>query len=449
MSYEPYKSPSELPVESATNVRWIVLVLASLTSWMLYLHRYTWNIIRPELATEYELSNTALETIFTMFYLSYAGFQIPSGIACDFFGAQIFLFAIILLWSLSLPLLGVSGNVYALGGARLLFGAAQAGAYPSLGQVTRTWFPRSVRTTVQGLVASFFGRGGGAMASIIMATLLMGYCGLSWRVALMVMAAGGLVFAVVLLILYRNRPEIDPRVNQQELELIREGEPPDQGTGGVLPFRQALKVRSFQILVFQQFMNAGADIVYTSVMGSYFLSKGISVAQMGLLVSLPLWGGAIGGVVGGYLNDWLIRRTDSRRWGRAIVGVSGKLIAAAVLLVAIAQRNAVAAGFALFVVKFFSDWTQPTVWGACTDMGGRFSATVFSINNTSGNVGALLTPLLIGPLLDFCTTVTTVNGADVRVTNYAPMFYLVAVMYVISALCWLAIDCSKSVAGKQ
>ena len=33
----------------------------------------------------------------------------------------------------------------------------------------------------------------------------------------------------------------------------------------------------------------------------------------------------------------------------------------------------------IFTLFNLSDWTQPTVWGACTDMGGRYSATTFSI----------------------------------------------------------------------
>ena len=432
-----------------TGVRWLVLVLACFTSGMLYLHRYTWNIIRPELEKEYGLNNTELDGIFTAFNFGYSVFQIPSGIACDLFGAHLFLGTIIIGWSLLVPLIGVSGNIYVLGGIRVLFGSAQAGGYPSLGQVTQRWFPRSIRTSDQGLVVSFFGRGGGAMASIIMATLLMGLCGLSWRVALVVMAAAGVVFALAFLLLYRNRPEEDRRVNERELEIIRGGVVPAAEGRRVLPFRAAMRNPNLRMLVFQQFLNAGADIVYTFILGSYFLSKGVGVAALGLLISLPLWGGAAGGMFGGWLNDWLIHRTGSRRWGRTMVGVSGKLIAAGALLIAVAQENPVAAGAGLFIVKFFSDWTQPTVWGTCSDLGRRFAATVFSINNTSGNVGALVTPLVVGPLLDLCTTVEMVGGAAVRVTDYTPMWLLVAAMYVACGLCWLRIDCSQPLEGVE
>ena len=54
---------------------------------VLYLHRYAWLVIRPELAKEYGYTNTELEQIFAFFQVSYTLGQIPAGIFCDFFGA--------------------------------------------------------------------------------------------------------------------------------------------------------------------------------------------------------------------------------------------------------------------------------------------------------------------------------------------------------------------------
>ena len=47
--------------QQPTRVRWLIFVLACGTSWFLYLHRYTWNFIRPELEKEFGLTNTQLE----------------------------------------------------------------------------------------------------------------------------------------------------------------------------------------------------------------------------------------------------------------------------------------------------------------------------------------------------------------------------------------------------
>ena len=284
---------------------------------MLYLHRYTWNFIRPQLQDEYGLSNTQLEGVYTIFNLSYAVGQVPSGILCDFFGLHIFLFLIILLWSIILPMFGMAGGLRGLGSCQLMFGACQAGCYPSLTKVTRNWFPRSTRTIVQGLVASFFGRSGGAMSSIIMGTVLMGWLGLSWRSALGVLSVAGIAYAGIFFALFRNSPEEDPRVNQAERDLIRKGEEDRESKNAprVLPFRRVLRSRTMLFFVFQQFMSAGADFIYVALMGTYFIkAHQSSTAAAGLLASLPLWGGALGGVAGGFLNDALIYWTGSRRW---------------------------------------------------------------------------------------------------------------------------------------
>lgn len=449
-SENPYESPDDGFGEVSlgqrpTNVRWLMFAMASGTSWFLYLHRYTWNFIRPELQREYEFSNAQVDGIYTMFSISYGLGQIPGGVICDYFGPHTFLALIIVLWSLILPLFGLTGNMYGLGGMRFAFGAAQAGCYPSLAKVTRVWFPLKTRTIVQGLVASFFGRSGGAMSSIIMATVLMGMFGLSWRLALLVMGLAGLLFAAVFFLLYRNEPKEHPQVNDAERALIQEGEETNDKGPRVLPFGRVVRNPSMLVFIFQQAMNAGADGIYVYVMGSYFQeARNFSVAQAGLLVSLPLWGGALGGIAGGFINDGLIQLFGSRRWARTTVGFVGKFVACLLMFVAIAQVSGVAAAWCLFLVKFFSDWTQPTVWGTCTDMGGRYSATTFSIINTAGSVGGIATPMVLGIVLDIYSRTEIVDGVEKLVTNYTPMFVIVAGMYLCSAFCWFFINCNNS-----
>jgi fucose permease len=279
-----------------------------------------------------------------------------------------------------------------------------------------------------------------------MATLLMGWCGLSWQQSLMVMAVPGVLFAVLFLVMFRNSPDEDPHANEAERQLIRGDVPVGAESRGVIPFGEAMKNRSLQIMVVQQFMNAGADVVYTLVMGSYFVSLGVAdMKQLGWLVSLPLIGGALGGITGGFLNDWSMVRLGNRRWARSGVGFAGKSLAAVSLFFAVQLPTAAAVAYGLFLVKFFTDWTQPTVWGTCTDIGGRYSATVFSINNMSGNVGALVTPLVIGPLLDYFSERRVIEGVTETVTNFTPMFVLVGALYIGAGLCWLFVDCTNEI----
>jgi nitrate/nitrite transporter NarK len=198
------------------------------------------------------------------------------------------------------------------------------------------------------------------------------------------------------------------------------------------------------MLSLQQALAAGADVIYVSLMGSFFLDRyGTSLGSAGLLASLPLLGGALGGVVGGSLND-VARRRLGHRWGRPVVGISGPLLAAVLMLVVTRQPTALAAGLGLFAVKFFVDWNQPSVWGAASDLGGRFTGTVFAVVNTAGTVTSILCPPLFGLILDAnSTTSTAADGALVRQINYAPLFATIAAIYLAAALSWLAIDCRQ------
>ena len=401
-------------------------------------------MVRPEIKKEYGLSDWDVGLLDTFFNATYAIGQIPGGIICDFFGPHLFLGIIIALWSLTMPALGMTGHMAGLGTSRLAFGAAQAGCYPSLAKMTRLWFPLKQRTVLQGLIASFFGRGGGAMSTMVFGFMLG--MGLSWRWSLTVLSFLGVAFAIVFYLVCRNRPEDDPAVNEAELQLIREGEPEATNAPRVLPFSRAIRNPSLAIFVVQQYMNAGADFVYSTLMGSYFVeARGVEDKMvLGLLASLPLWGGALGGIAGGFLNDWLIRRTGNRRFSRSSVGCSGKVLACICLYFSVTHSDPMVGAWLLFATKFFSDWTQPTVWGTSTDMGGRYSATVFSIINSSGSVGGVITPLIGGYMLDRFAKEEVVNGQTVTVANYQPVFLMVGLMYLASALCWVFINCTNS-----
>ena len=96
--------------------------------------------------------------------------------------------------------------------------------YPNLGKITKSWFPLRIRTTMQGLVASFAGRAGGALAPFIIGTVLMAWVGLTWQGSLYILASVGLLYAVVFWMLFRNSPGEHPRANAAEITLIEEGE---------------------------------------------------------------------------------------------------------------------------------------------------------------------------------------------------------------------------------
>jgi ACS family glucarate transporter-like MFS transporter len=430
--------------ERPTNVRWLIFALACGASFFLYLHRYTWNIVGPALQQEFGFDNTTSGIVFSFFYWTYASGQIPSGVAIDWFGPHLFLVLSILLWSATLPLFGMTSRLPVVGMYRALFGAAQAGCYPGLNKATRLWFPARYRTTLQGLITAS-GRAGGAMSSILMLTLLMGYWGLSWQMALWALGLAGIAFGVAFALFFRTSPAEHPLANEAEAVLIQGAEPPASGEKSVLPWRDAFRNPSMRVFVCQQFLDAGSDVVFVSLIGKYFLEHhALDIKNVGWLVSLPLWGGMLGGISGGWLNDLLIALSGNRRWSRSGIGASGKFLGALLLVLLALQASPGLAGLCLFAAKFFSDWSQPTTWGSCTDLGGRCSATVFSIINTAGTLGGVVMPIVFGKVLDLFTRAATIGGETVTTTDWAPLFYVLAAMYAGSGVCWLLLDCTRT-----
>ena len=77
--------------EKPTNVRWLMFVLACGTSFILYLHRYTWGFVKVEVREETGWAEWQLGFLDSIFNASYGFAQIPSGILCDWFGPHVLL----------------------------------------------------------------------------------------------------------------------------------------------------------------------------------------------------------------------------------------------------------------------------------------------------------------------------------------------------------------------
>jgi MFS family permease len=436
-----------------TSVRWIIFTLACAASWMLYLHRYSWGIIKPAFRREYpELTDVEIGWLDSAFLATYAFGQVPGGIAGDLFGPRIVLSVLMLIGSLATVGVAWTTGFWRLFSARAAFGLAQAGVYPVLSKITRTWFPLSSRTTVQGMVTAM-GRIGAASAPVIIATWLLGVVGLSWQNVLLALMIPGIVLSIGFWFAIRNHPREHPWMNEAEQDLLdpssigatlpddgafRAGEPPTTAanpTQRPILHLTAASMFSLGMMLVYAFASTFQDQFYVNWLPSFLVDpeavggKNIGMATMGLFVPFPLIGGAIGGVLGGFLNDYLIRRTGNHRWSRTGVAFTGKIIGAVMVLVAMQMEDGRMVMAMLVAARVFSDWSLPTQWAAVTDMGGRAAATVFGIVNTVGALGGFAA----GPIFGYLK----------QEYGYDGIFYGVAAMCILAAVTWLGIDCTK------
>ena len=79
-----------------------------------------------------------------------------------------------------------------------------------------------------------------------------------------------------------------------------------------------------------------------------------------------------------------------------------------------------------------SNFLLGAAWGTCVDIGGRRSGAVSAAMNTSGQVGAILSPILVATVVR-------------NFSNWSAPLYLTGVLFLLGALCWLWVDPTKPV----
>jgi sugar phosphate permease len=434
------------PNARPTNIRWLVFALSCGMSFLLYVHRYTWGIIKAEVESEFHWDKSTLGWLDSAFMFSYSGGQIPGGMLGDWFGPRVVLSAMLLLWSLSMGAMALARGFTSMTTARVLFGLAQAGCYPNLNKITKVWFPLSERTTVQGWVASFFGRMGGAVSFILLGTVMLGTWHFSWRTAVGWLTGLGCLFTVAFYLLFRNTPRSHPWANPAEAELITSGDATaTDATRSLIDWRLVLRSPIVWALLFQQFTCAFVDNFFSNWLPLYLKeAKGIQTVSGGWMSALPLVGGALGGLMaGGLLQGWLIKTTGNRRWSRSGIGLVGNLLAGVCLFSSLAFDSAIHIVWMFFALKFFADWAQPACWGAVTDMGGRNAASLFALVNTSGSLAGFVSGPVMGNTIDFFGK-SAGSGTPHNPAGWTALLILIGVVYVASALSWLFIDCTRT-----
>ena len=419
-----------------THVRYQIIGTTTLAAVLLYLDR----ICIAEIAkldafkTELQLSDRQTGAILSAFFFSYALAQVPSGWLSDRFGARRMLPAYIILWSLCTALTGLATGFAMLIVARLVFGLAQAGCYPTAGSLIKRWTPLPARGTASSIV-SFGGRVGGAIAPVLTAWLLKDY--LAWRWVLVLYGSLGCLAAMLFWKIIRETPGEHPTCNDAERKLIAAGNFDSQSSAPP-PFPPLLRLvgsgTMWMMCALQYGINIGWVFLVTWLPTYLKEVKQVDPKVGGLMSTVVLVAGIVGMLSGGRLTDWATQRLGVR-WGRSLPMVVCYVIAVTAYLACLRLESAWAFIAAASLVAFVTDMSIPAIWAYMQDVGGRNTAAVFGWGNMWGNLGAATTPLLVPIVLEKWD----LNG------DWHEAFLLFSCGYLIAALAALGINANRKV----
>ncbi|MBL8812788.1 MAG: MFS transporter [Planctomycetaceae bacterium] len=410
-------------------MRYLILILLCVMACIAYIQRAAVSVPAETIAKDLSLADLALNMgmIQSIWYLGYAIFQMPAGWLADQYGSRRVVVALCVLWSLLTLATGFSFSFHSLAILWFLMGAAQAGAFPCAAKAIGQQFDDSSRAFASGMLAAGMAVGGAA-APVLAGKGLVWLDQLTsgtslqtvaeWRLLLMVFAIPGIVWSLSFLTLVPQSC-LPPSLSSAQ----------KSGLG----MQQILSNPNTWLLCLQQFFRA-AGMVFFLTWFPVFLQKtrGVSEEVSGTLTGYAGIGGVFGSLLGGITSDFILKATNNRwaaRQGLAILGMS---ICSVLILASSAISDVRLAVAIIGCGAFAATFGGVSGYTVAIEFGGKRTATVFSLMNMFGNIGAMLFPLVAGLL--------------VRVTGqWSLMLYLFAGIMAVDAVCWALLNPKKPV----
>jgi len=433
--------PTQQP--PGTRVRYRVLWMAFLLAIITFLDRVCISIAAPFMMDDLGLTVVQMSLVFSAFTLAYSLFEVPSGWLGDVIGPRRVLTRIVLWWSAFTMLTGLAQGYRSLLAIRFLFGAGEAGAFPNAVRSFSQWFPARERGMANGVL--FFGsRLGGALTAPLALSLVRWW---GWRASFVAFGCVGVVWAAAWYRSYRDQPADHPDVDEAELAWIRQDLTPsvdasaDRSRGEAhgshnrtaTPWAALLSSRNLYAICTMYFALGYGLYFYFTWLPTYLTRElGFSLLTGGFFSALPFLLAGAANLAGGWCTDRLAHTHGLHR-ARCTLGSASFATCAALLLLSSVLTAPVAKALLLAFALAAADFALSACWSVCLDVGAAHAGVVTGFMNTTGNLGGLVGPLVVGLMVD-------------RWHSWTYPFYVTAAVYVMGALAWLAIDPYRKIA---
>jgi MFS family permease len=425
-----------LPVsttEKTSTARYRVVALATALAMVTYLDRTAIGTLAPGIRRDLGLSAVEMGWIFTAFQLAYGLFEIPTGRWADRVGTRSVLARIVIWWSAMTMATAAAGSYVTMLVVRFLFGAGEAGAWPSVARTFSRWIPQAERGRVQGIF--FCGAhlvAGITPAFIVGGGLLGPWPGLltvmSWRGVFVTFGLVGVVWVAIWLYWFRNDPSEHPSVSASELALIVGNRKRIAEHGGGWTYWRTL-IRSRNMIALSVMYIPNCMIFYFCItwLPSYLLERhGFNISGMALFAGLPLLVSMPGDLLGGWLTDHLCIRYGPRV-GRCGLGAIAYLVVGFCLIAAASAPSPVLAALLIAAATGVTMFTLGAAWGTVMEIGGSHVGVVGGTMNSVGNMVAMLNPLIVAYSVAWFA-------------NWDLPLYVMGGLFLVGAGCWALVD---------
>src|SRR5215831_15544800 len=354
-------------------MRYHVLTFLCAAAIIAYVQRLGFNVAERTVRGDLGLNREQIGRVMAAWSLGYALLQLPSGWLGDRFGSRRVLTTLALAWSVLTGLVGLAWDFYSLLGLWFCMGLAQAGIFPCSAKSIGQWFGESSRASAAGLLGSSMALGS-AIAPALTGLLVSHY---SWPLVFLAYAVLGILWSAVYFVAVPDAPaSANGLLN-----------PPPAWTRQ--DWVKLVTSVPMILLCGQQFFRAcGMAFFYTWFATFLQETRGVNLAEAGFMTGAVGLGAMAGGILGGLASDWLLRRTGNRRLSRQGLAVAGLSLCSVLVLISTSITSREAATGVLTLGAFAAAFGGVSSYTVAIEFGGKRVATIFSVMNTCGNIGA-------------------------------------------------------------
>ena len=407
---------------ASSRVRYQVVAATVAMAGVTYLDRVCISILAPSIMRDLQLSQLQMGYAFSAFTLAYALFEIPTAWWADRIGCRRVLARIVVWWSGFTMLTAAAFSYSSLLAVRFLFGVGEAGAWPCAARVFSRWIPQRERGKVQGIFFAGAHLSGGLTPAFVLWISML----LPWRLVFVVLGFLGLAWAALWYRWFRDEPREHAAVTPAECAFIEDERTLPETHGSLGIWATTLTTPSLLPLCLQYFANTYGFYFFITWLPTYLSqARGLRTAELAIFSGLPLVLSAVADVTGGMTCDALSRRFGLRA-GYCGVSAGAYLLAAALMFAGNRAADARLAGALIAAAGALSMFTLAASWATAIGLGGKHAAVMSAVMNSSGQVGGILSPIVLAFLVS-------------RFGDWNLPLEVLAGLYAMAFLCWLLI----------
>ncbi len=374
------------PAETANAERIRERMLLGLLFWATasnYLDRQALSVAAPLLRVQLGLSSTGYSRIVFAFLLGYTLSQTPVGKVIDRLGTRRGLLLCVAIWSIVTTLHGLVVGLISLGVLRFFLGVAEAGNWPGGVKAVSENLPPDRRAFGVGVFNS--GSAAGALLAPPLVAALTGRWG--WRSMFVVVGVTGVVWTVLWARHYPGRPTLAADSPAKE----RPARPSTRGF---------LREKAVWGLMVGRFFADPTWWFYAFWLPDYLAQRhGFDLTKIGQTAWIPFVFVGVGGWLGGYASDELVRRGWSKVSARKLVMGLSALLMLCGIPASQTHSSAVALAWISVILFGYSSWASNILSLPADLFRSEVVGQVAGLCGTSAPIGGMVFTLVTGWLV--------------------------------------------------